>query len=101
VPPPSFSLPERIQCQAAIERVYALHRGAGSAARAVPDAVIRAKAEDAVLKSVALERTWGIAITGPQLQAELDRMAAHSQAPEVLAELWAALGGDARRAAEC
>src|SRR6185295_15675507 len=28
-------------------------------------------------------------------------MAAHSQSPEVLAELWAALGGDARRAAEC
>ena len=99
--PPSFSLTDRMQCQAAIERVYALHRSAGSPPRAVPDAVIRAKAEDAVLESAALQRIWGIAITGPQLQAELDRMAAHSQSPDVLAELWAAVGGDARRAAEC
>ena len=99
--PPSFSLSERMQCQAAIERVYAVHRSAGTPPRAVHDAVIRAKAEDAVLESAALERMWGTAITGPQLQAELDRMAAHSQAPDVLAELWAAVGGDARRAAEC
>ena len=40
-----------------------------------PPGVIRRNAEDAILKSAALERFWGVTITGEQLQAELDRMA--------------------------
>jgi hypothetical protein len=54
-----------------------------------------------VLKSAALESWWGITLTAERLQAEVDRMAAHSQAPDVLRELLAALDHDPALAAEC
>lgn len=102
------SLGERIACQTAIEEVYWRHRSAAtedvskpSFAEAVPQEVIRRNAEDAVLKSLALQRFWGVSITGEQLQAELDRIAVHSKAPDVLRELLAAVGNDPRLAAEC
>jgi N-acetylneuraminic acid mutarotase len=103
-----LSLEGRIACQRAIEEVYWRHRSAPANAsprqpfaQAVPEAVIRRKAEDAVRKSDALARWWSTEITPTQLQAELDRMAASSASPAVLAELFAALGNDAQRAAEC
>jgi hypothetical protein len=92
---------ERVRCQRAIESVYAQHRvRAGSPARALTDALLERKAGDGALKSAALERFWGVTLTGDRLQAELERMAAHSQAPGTLRELWAALGDDPRLAAE-
>ena len=97
-PPAPFSLEDRISCHRAIEAVYARHR---SLAREVPLVAVRRKAEDAVLKSAALQRFWGVALTDAQLQAELDRMAVHSKAPDVLRELFAALGDDPGKAAEC
>jgi N-acetylneuraminic acid mutarotase len=96
----SFDLADRIACHDAIERVYARHRSGGSDT-APPGDVVRRKAEDSVLESVALERLFGITLTGERLQAELDRMAARSQAPDVLRELLDALDGDGARAAEC
>ena len=98
---PRPGLDERIQCQQAIEAVYARHRTSPQGTRAIPAAVIRRKAADPVLKSAALERFWGVTVTGDELQAELDRMAGRSQARDVLAELWTALGDDPRLAAEC
>jgi N-acetylneuraminic acid mutarotase len=104
----ALSLGSRVSCQRAVEAVYARHRGVpADAARRLPvepplaQAVVRRKAEDAVRKSNALARWWNTEITPAQLQAELDRMAASSQSPEVLAELFAALGNDAQLAAEC
>jgi N-acetylneuraminic acid mutarotase len=102
-----LSLEERVACQRAVEQVYWRHRGGASGAprrpfeQAVPEAVLRRKAEDAVRKSVALAQWWNTTITPTQLQAELDRIAAASQSPEVLAELFSALGQDPQRAAEC
>ena len=102
-----LSLEDRVACQRAVEQVYWRHRGAtGEAARlpfeqAVPEAVLRRKAEDAVRKSAALASGWSAEITPAQLQAEIDRMAASSQNPTVLAELFAALGNDGRMVAEC
>src|SRR5690242_2416206 len=102
-----FRLGDRITCQTAIEEVYWRHRTTpGNASRpsfdqAIPQEVIQRKAEDSILKSLALERYWGVSITGAQLQAELDRMAANSKSPDVLAELFAALGNDPQAAAEC
>ena len=103
-----ISLGDRIACQTAIEEVYWRHRIAPgentpkpSFNDAVPQEVIQRKAEDAILKSLALERYWGVTITGAQLQAELDRMAANSKSPDVLAELFAAVGNDPQVAAEC
>jgi N-acetylneuraminic acid mutarotase len=95
---------DRVRCQAALERVYWSHRTPASDipfADAVPDAVIRRRAEDALLKTEALRRNWGLTVAPEQLQAELDRMAEHSQAPERLRELFAALGDDPTTAAEC
>jgi N-acetylneuraminic acid mutarotase len=102
-PPVSFSLEDRIACQAEVERVYWRHHIAAPASfeESVPASVIRGKAEDVALKSAALERFWGVSITDEQLQAELDRMAASSKAPGTLRELFVALDNDPRKAAEC
>jgi N-acetylneuraminic acid mutarotase len=64
------------------------------------DAALRAKVEDGLRKSAALERYWGRAITPGQLQAEIDRMAAGTRAPETLRELFSALGNDPALIAE-
>jgi hypothetical protein len=59
------------------------------------------KVRDYLCKSQALEDYWQRPITVEQLQAELDRMASHSKAPEVLHELFATLGNDPFVIAEC
>ncbi len=90
--PAAPSLDERIHCQEALERVYWSHRSQGQGpafAQAVPQSVIRQRAEDAVLETAALEHFWSVTITPAQLQAELDRMAADSQSPARLRELFA------------
>ncbi len=95
---------ERIRCQRALEKVSWSHRsesGGSSFEQAVPEAVVQRKAEDAVLQTAALRRFWGVDITPEQLQAELDRIAAHSKSPARLRELFAALGNDPVKAAEC
>lgn len=103
-----IGLGDRIACQTAIEEVYWRHRSSGAENapklpfnQAVPQELIRRKAEDAILKSLALERYWNVRITAEQLQAELNRMASQSRSREVLRELFAALGNDADVAAEC
>ncbi len=58
------------------------------------------KAADSVRKSLALEHFWGRAITGAELQAEMDRMVRSSKQPDRLAEIFAALGNDPRLIAE-
>lgn len=105
---PALTLDQRVSCQAAVEQVYWRHRVAapgGTPAlafeRALPAPLLRQRAEDTLRKSAALAQRWGSAITPAQLQAELDRMAAGSQAPAVLAELFAAVGHDPGLAAEC
>jgi N-acetylneuraminic acid mutarotase len=97
-----LSAADRLECQTAIEQVYWRHRGGESSfAEAVPAALIRGKAEDAVRKSLALERYWGVAITAEMLQAELERMASATKSSSVLRELFTVLGNDAALAAEC
>src|SRR4030095_11971936 len=49
----------------------------------------------------ALEADWHRPITAEQLQAEMDRMAQHTNQPEVLREVFAALGNDPFVIAEC
>ena len=103
----ALTVEDRVACQRAVEQVYWRHRGTTSDAhrlpfeQAVPEALVRRKAEDAVRKSAALAQWWDSALSPAQLQAELDRMAAGSQSPAVFAELLAALGQDPLRAAEC
>src|SRR5439155_1433805 len=59
------------------------------------------KVEDYLRNSQALEDYWLRPITPDQLQAEMERMASHTKQPEVLQELFAALGNDPFVIAEC
>src|SRR5438045_4032150 len=64
-------------------------------------AQLEKKVEDYLRNSQALEDYWQRPITADQLQAEMDRMAQHSKQPEVLEELFEALGNDPFVIAEC
>ncbi|HVI79773.1 MAG TPA: hypothetical protein VM715_16705, partial [Candidatus Acidoferrum sp.] len=104
---PTF--PERVGYQRAIEEVYWHHRiWLKSNANAKPpldkvmsQAEIEKKVQDYLRDSQALEDHWQRPLTAEQLQAEIDRMAKHTKQPEVLRELFEALGNDAFVIAEC
>ena len=64
-------------------------------------AQLEKKVTDYLQKSQALEDYWQQPITADQLQVEMDRMAQHTKQPEVLRELFAALGNDPFVIAEC
>ena len=97
--------------QRAIEEVYWRHRiwprnGERPDPKPSLDAVmsqaqIEKKVADYLRKSQALEDYWHRPITAEQLQAEMDRMAQHTKQPEVLRELFKALGNDPFVIAEC
>src|SRR2546425_11257929 len=67
----------------------------------MPASALRAKVEDYLRKSSALEKVWSRPITAVQLQAEIDRMTRATRQPDVLLELFRALGNDPVRIAEC
>ena len=54
-----------------------------------------------ISKSQRLEDSWQRPITVGELQAEMDHMARHTRQPEVLRELFEALGNDPFVIAEC
>ena len=64
-------------------------------------AQIEKKVEDYLRNSQALEDYWQRPITADQLQTEMERMASHTKQPEVLRELFEALGNDPFVIAEC
>jgi N-acetylneuraminic acid mutarotase len=104
----ALTLDQRVEAQAAVERVLWSHRTwpennpgrKPPLAAVMPASEIRAKVADAARMSNGAEQFSGRAITGAQLQAEIDRQAAHTRAPDVLRELWAALGDDPHVIAE-
>ena len=63
-------------------------------------AQLEKKVQDYLRNSQALE-DWQRPITAGQLQAEMDRMAKHTKQPEVLRELFEALGKDPFVIAKC
>jgi hypothetical protein len=65
------------------------------------EAQLEKKVADYLRKSQALEDYWQRPLTAEQLQAEMDRMAQHTKQPEVLRELFEALGNDPSVIAEC
>jgi N-acetylneuraminic acid mutarotase len=108
----TLTFAERVVFQQAIEDVYWRHRiwprGSGERPDSKPslDAAmsqkqLENKVENYVRKSRALEDYWQRPITAEQLQAEMDRMAQHTKQPELLRELFEALGNDAFVIAEC
>jgi len=108
----TLTFAERIAYQRAIEDVYWRHRiwprnrGERPDPKPSLDAVLsqaqlEKRVSDYLLKSQALEDYWQRPITAEQLQAELDRMAKHTKQPDVLRELFEALGNDPFVIAEC
>src|SRR2546429_4288522 len=64
-------------------------------------AQLERKVTDYLRNSQALEDYWQWPLTADQLQAEMDRMAQHTKQPEMLRELFEALGNDPFVIAEC
>src|SRR5262245_20866890 len=100
---------ERVAYQHAIEEVYWRHRiwpkerpdPKPSLDAVMSPAQLEKKVTDYLRNSQALEEHWQQPITAEQLQAEMDRMAQHTKQPEMLRELFAALGNDPFVIAEC
>jgi hypothetical protein len=67
----------------------------------ISHAQLEEKVEDYLRKSQLVTEQRGSPITASELQAEMDRMASHTRQPEVLRELFAALGNDPSVIAEC
>ena len=67
----------------------------------MPSAQLEKKVEDYLRNSEALEDYWQQPLSAEQLQGEMERMAQHTKQPEVLRELFQALGNDPFVIAEC
>lgn len=100
---------DRVRYQRAIEEVYWSHRiwpAESSQPKPSLDQVMsREQIEINVkeyLRDVALlQGYWNQAVTPGQLQAEMERMARNTKKPEVLREIFDALGNDPHVIAEC
>ena len=100
---------ERVSYQRAIEEVYWRHRiwpkerpdSKPSLDAVMTQTQLEKKVADYLHNSQALEDYWQRPITPDQLQAEMERMAQHTKQPEVLREIFEALGNDPFVIAEC
>ena len=105
----TLTFAERVAYQRAIEDVYWRHRiwpKESPEQKPSLDAVmsqsdLEKKVQDSLRNSQALEDYWQRPLTAEQLQSELDRMAKKTRQPEMLRELFAALGNDPFVIAEC
>lgn len=96
------TLEEPIADRAAIERVYHAHRTGATETfeQALPAADLRRLVERDAAREKFLRAHYGVEISAPQIAAETSRIEATTRAPETLAEIKAALGGDATRFAD-
>jgi N-acetylneuraminic acid mutarotase len=109
VPQRTLTFAERVAYQRAIEEVYWRHRiwpNDNPQPKPPLDAIvserqIEQKIEDYLRKSQLAVDQRGWRISSTELQAEMDRMAAHTRDPDMLRELLEALGNDAFVIAEC
>src|SRR4029450_140659 len=109
VPQRTRMFADRVAYQRAIEGVYWCHRiwptecpdAKPSVDAVMSQAQLERKGEDYLRQAQTLEGDWQRRITPEQLQAEMDRMAKHTKQPEVLRELFEALGNDPFVIAEC
>ena len=109
LPHKALTFQQRVTYQRAIEEVYWRHRiwpkenlnPKPSLDAVLSQAELEKKVEDYLRRYRALEDYWQRPITAEQLQAEVDRMAQHTKQPEVLRELFEALGNDPFVIAEC
>jgi N-acetylneuraminic acid mutarotase len=105
----TLTLADRVIYQRAIEEVYWRHRiwpkerpdPKPSLDQVIPSAQLEKKVADYLRKSQLAADQRGSPITARELQAEMERMASHTKQPDVLGELFAALGNDPFVIAEC
>jgi len=105
----TLTFAERLAYQRAVDEVYWRHRiwpKENPEPKPAFDAVIsqahlEKKVENYLLKSQVLTDQRGAPFTACELQDEVERMATHTKQPEVLRELFAALGNDSFVIAEC
>jgi hypothetical protein len=105
----SLSFADRVAYQRVIEDIYWRHRiwpkenpnRKPSLGWVMSQAQIEKKVEDYLRSSQALEDYWQRPITADQLQTEMERIASQTKQPEVLHEIFAALGNDPFVIAEC
>jgi N-acetylneuraminic acid mutarotase len=108
-PHTTLTFAERVAYQRAIEEIYWRHRiwpkerpdPKPSLDAVMSHAQLEKRVQDYLGNSQTLEDSLERPITAKQLQAEMDRMAQHTKQPEVLRELFAALGNDPFVIAEC
>jgi hypothetical protein len=109
LPQRTLTFAQRVAYQRAIEEVYWRHRIWGkerpdpkpSIDSVMPQAQLEKKVADYLGRSQALKDHYHRPIAAEQLQAEMERIAQHTKQPEVLRELFAALGNDPFVIAEC
>src|SRR5205809_7910901 len=105
----TLTFADRVAYQTAIEDVYWRHRIWPEANpgpkppldKVMSQAQIEKKVEAYLRNSQALEDYRDRPITADQLQGEMERMASHTKQPEVLQELFEALGNDPFVIAAC
>src|SRR6266568_2355955 len=105
----TLTFEERVSYQRAIEEVYWRHRvwpkerpdAKPSLDEVMSQAQLEKKVQDYLRNSQALQDYWEQPIRAEQLQAEMERIAEHTRQPEVLRELFEALGSDPFVIAEC
>ncbi len=85
--------------RAAVERVYYNHRVGIKAPfeQILPEAVIKRLVQQDWRKAEVLHRIYHVDVTAAEINAEVARINATTRAPQVLAELRAALGNDPQR----
>jgi hypothetical protein len=104
-PERTLTFAEHVNYQRAIEEVYWRHRiwprnrGERPDPKPSLDAVmsqaqLEKKVQDYLRNSEALEDYWQRALTAEQLQGEMERIARDTKQPDVLRELFEALGND-------
>src|SRR6266542_4391950 len=105
----TLTFAERVSYQRAMEEVYWRHRiwpkenrdPKPSLDAVMSPAQLEKRVENYLRKSQLVADQRGSAITVSELQAEMDRMAQHTKEPDVLRELFEALGDDPHVIAEC
>lgn len=85
--------------RAAIERVYYSHRTGTKPPfeETLPAEALRRLVQTDLAKETTLKNVYGVEVTAAMLATEVQRISTTTRAPEILAELKAALGNDASR----
>ncbi len=101
--PRRLTFEARVSAQEAIERAYYAHQIGATRPfeEIVPRDLMETKVRTYLNQSTALERVWGISVTGEMLGVEVRRMTERTRMPGRLRELFAALGNDPLLIQEC